>query len=278
MYQREIPHLPIKISRQQFVDEIFVVGMDCGYGCDSIMTAVDVADYFVSYEESRTPYTGWQFGQQTKKENYLKYNFMNEVVPQVYSRELVYVIISVISMANEDSNNNISNWVYHLSNAFMYKMQWEVCMLLNFTIKIDNFMSNISNCIWSLRDTNTIKDSEGNIMWNSRSDPVAVNSIVYDIGKLICSNDKLLQINRATILVGILLLHKYNKLKATYDYKSRKFLIMMKAISSECEIPLSTVVQSYIRIKKELNNSYPSIGINQEQISNRDDEVHNSLE
>src|SRR3972149_10462552 len=101
MYQRDIPRRPIVINRAQFVDEVFDLGQKYKHGCDTIMNAVEIGDYFVSFIGPRVPYMGPMTEGIMNSKLGMK-ELIQDLVPQEYSIELAHVVTIMAAKINED--------------------------------------------------------------------------------------------------------------------------------------------------------------------------------
>lgn len=230
MYRRDIPHMPNTVSREQFVKEIFDLGLRFDYECDTLITAVEIGDKFVSYEGDRVPYTSYKKEKQDKLTSE-QIKIITEVVPQVYSRELAYVALVISADVTEDNGYSIEEAADELENGYVYKMQWEICMLNDFYICNKNFTTLLA----SLVDYAEFK----------------LNRMFWDLSLAICLDKTLLYANHITIIIAIIILSDRRKLRAQKQYRKRIFRNLMLQIAKEYEIPISELLQSYINIKSK---------------------------
>ncbi|CAH6419425.1 Hypothetical protein HVR_LOCUS620 [uncultured virus] len=180
MYQRDIPKLPTKITREEFVNEIFNLGHDSNHNYDTMMLAVQVGDYFVDYQGPRTPYIGWKRKEykkvilpQKKSISQLKRNQQKKIdtrgftfelssrdprydphgiadvlSEQIYSKELIHTVTAIAADYNEDRGYDIDDANYNCNNAYVYKLQWEICRILKFHIRPINYLKLIGEILW----------------------------------------------------------------------------------------------------------------------------------
>lgn len=275
MYQRDIPKLPKIITRDEFVNIVFDLGQRYQHGYDTIVASVQLADYFVSFKELRHPFILLNKSEKISLESVCKRNphltkirgnfsvhkyrdllltspfkeqveqntFMNELVPQVYSIELAYVVTVIIAKYNEDDRYKwTDDAVADTNNRYVIKMEWEICMLLNFHIKINNFITLIGDIIW-----HTLTEEQ------KYSSPLSFrfHSMFFDLSKEICMNQSLLAKDSKVIVMGCILLHKMGKLRAVRTNKERLFNEVMVKISKEYEVDISDLLHAYIKLKKE---------------------------
>jgi len=223
MYKRNIPHLPEKINRCEFVNIIFDIGLEYQHGYDTLMIAVEIGDYFVSYDGPRESLM--------KKSSK---NMIRNPAPQEYSKELAYVTTVIAAKYNEDNGYDlIENATIDTENSYVRKMEWEICMILGFTIKNRNFIT----LIGSLSLVNP---------------PKLLGSMFWDLIKDICMNQSLMKINPITILLGCFLLHKRGKLRAFYTNKVRNFMTIMTKTAYIYDVPLSNLLKNYCLLKRGL--------------------------
>lgn len=230
MYLHDEPYLPKEINRNKFVDIIFDLGYYNQHRYDTIIAAVQIGDYFVSYKGKRTPYIPI-----SSKIDISKYDFMKELVPQIYSEELAHVVTTISSSINEIIEYNINRVVVDTVNYYVYKMQWEICMVIGFSFKINNFMTVIHELI---------------TICNKNNIDLRMSSVFWDISKAICMNIKYLQTNPKVILLAIVLLYNNNKLKAIKEHRKRIFQSLVIRIVNEYELSLSEFLNIYIKLKE----------------------------
>jgi hypothetical protein len=238
MYQWDIPHLPEKISRQEYVDIIFNIGHKHRHGYATIISAVQLGDFFVSF-------TGPRISVSNNNDSYDLYDIMNELVPQVYSIELAYVTTIITAKFNEDYGyRNTALAMNDTKNRYVVKMEWEICILIKFNVKIYNFISVIGNKLYTDSNIGRFRNF-GPQFW--------------DLSKDVCMDRELLSMNPKALICGFILLVRYDKLKASIQYRKRKFYNMMKQISYECEVPLIDILREYILVKRTNIPSHESL-------------------
>ena len=270
MYSRDIPKLPNAIPREQFVQLVFELGFNYRHGYDSIIAAVQLGDYFVSFTGPRLPYlklTGdeenQRFNQDYRRvkrefsvmgygskpnfgtkallinqicaERKIK-TFMDEPIPQVYSIELAHVVTVIMGKGNEDHNqgyNSTKQAIINTDNCYVDKMEWELLTLLGFTVKVHNFITIIGALISDEPNTQQLRSLPG---------------VFWDISKEICLNQNLLAQDPRTIIMSIILLARVGKLRALQIYRERKFTEHMQVIARYCDIKFDDLIRTYIRI------------------------------
>jgi len=231
MYKRDIPHIPDVISRTKFVDEIFQLGLMLGNGYDTLINAVMIGDKFVSFIGERSPYKCYKENNRDKlTEEQIK--IINELVPQEYSKELAHVSLVISSNYIDDWGYSIEDAANELTNGYVYKMQWEICMIHNFHFSNNNFLTNLFTLI-DYNDTNNISD------------------MFWDLTKNICMDISLLYASHSIIIIAFIILIKHNKLRARRDYHERIFQNIMIRASQEYEIPLNSILHAYITYKSK---------------------------
>lgn len=227
MYQRDIPKFPVKINRREFVNYVFDLGRRYNHGYDTIITSVEIGDKFVSYTGHRESYVD---------QKYYCHDIILNLVPQEYSIELAHVVTVIAAKCNEDFGYE-RTWsaMADTQNRYVIKMEWEVCMVLGFRVKINNFISAISDILCH----HHIVDSK------------ILGSVFWDLSKDICMNQELLNINPVVIIMATILLYKCGKLRAIRSNRERTFLNIMQQVAHEYEVPLIDVLRSYISIKQD---------------------------
>lgn len=275
MYQRDIPKLPKTITRDEFVNIVFDLGHRHQHGYDTIVASVQLGDYFVSFKGERNPFFLLSRAEKRSIKDLLKKNtqvkgaiynlntdillnspfrekleqkpFMYELVPQIYSTELAYVVTVIMAKSNEDDGYRwTDDAVSDTNNRYVIKMEWEICMLLNFNIKVHNFITLIGHIICT-----TLNDDEKTHDLST----FKLHSMFFDLSKEICLNRDLLAKDAKVIVIGCILLNQAGKLRAQRTNKERTFREVMMKISREYEVDIGQLLQAYINIKsKNLEN------------------------
>lgn len=258
VYQREIPTLPKEISRKTFVREIFYLGYDRHHEYNTIMLAIQIGDFFVNYKGKRVPYIGWKRREHSTKyrsrttdkiiiknvlsnrdPKYDPHKIADILCDQIYSYELIYTATAIAADYNEDNGYNIDHANIDCNNAYVYKLQWEICKLLNFTICPVNYLQLI-----------------GRILCINNPDESKCNKhlapIFWDLSKFVCLDYKLCNINPITVLLGIIILYKRGRLMVIKEHRFRKFMMIVKMLSYECETSNLEVIRAYIKSTKSL--------------------------
>lgn len=228
MYKREVPHLPKTVSREQFVSEIFDLGLRFEYECDTLVTAVEIGDRFVSYKGDRVPYKDYK----RANRNYLtpqQINIIEELVPQVYSRELAHISLVISANFHEDVAYSAYQVADELGNGYVFKMEWEICIMNNFSIRNGDFINLLT--LLTLKEKYDIRGE----LWN--------------LTRSICMDQTLLYANPITVITSIIVLTEIGKLRAYTEYRERIFMNLMLTIAEEYDIPVSDLLQAYIKHK-----------------------------
>jgi len=224
MHLRDIPHLPIEISRKEFVKIVFDVGLIHTHGYDTIIAAVDIGDRFVEYSGSRESYT------RKHKYNSDYDKILSLPIEQIYSKELAYIVTVIAAKSNEDDGyNDTVEAVDDLCNYYLYKMEWEICTLFNYHFPVNNFITYI-----------------GTMLYATTMGSIKLSSVFWDISREYCFDRKLMKINSPTVLIGMMYLYRKNKLKAIISHKERLFRDTITSIAKECEVTTDEVIKIYI--------------------------------
>lgn len=222
MYRRDIAHLPSPIERSEYVRCIFELGWRHDHSAETMMNAVLLGDYFVSYSGIRTPYHLFSLH---------KSKLLEKVVPPVYSIELSHVVSVLSAKLNEDRGyDSIKVVASETQNYVVYKMEWEICFIVQFNIRRPNIISS-----WALI-VGPEKNHLGSWMW--------------DLTLEICLNESLLAQSPLTILLALKLLARRNKLGALYRHDERIFELAVKEIAWEYEISTADLLKLYISRKR----------------------------
>lgn len=217
LYERDIPHLPLPISRREFVHKVFDIGCTYNHTLDTILTAIDIADNFISHT-GETPICNWYN---------TSYDFMLVPIDKIYSLELAYVTSTITAKIFEDYGLvNINYTIDENRNNYIRKMEWEILMLTNFHITRNTF-SHFLNFLLE------------------PSDHTILNDFFYIWCEDICSIPQLQRCDPRAILIGSILLYRRNKLKSQHANRSRIFLLLMTRIANEAETSLYNAIRAY---------------------------------
>lgn len=223
MYQRDIPHLPVKIDRDQFVEIIFHLGLIHRHGYDTIVASVQLGDMFISYPTQETNRIISSSSDMS--------NIMNGPVPRIYSSELAYTVTVVAAKANEDYGYmNIKDAIIDTDNSYVLKIEREIFVMLNFHVKIRNFITIIGSLLYD------------------KIHHLLLGSGFWDLSKQICMDPVLLNMNSQTLILGIIILSRHKKLRASHDNRHRIFTDIMVQIAKEYELDLSDLLREYVSL------------------------------
>jgi hypothetical protein len=231
------------------------------------MASIQLGDYFVNFNGIRNPFIGLndierkiykeekcrrkesnlQINGQ-RKESILEYimnrrekTFMDELVPQIYSEELAHVTTLIIAKYNEDHGYIHTEYaISDTNNKYVIKMEWEIYMLLNYHVKIHNFITVISNLIPEIFDKTSPMDN--NI-------PYHFGSIFKDLCMQICIDRNLLCKDPRILVIATIILYRRGRLKAIKINKKRIFCEIMYEVAREYELNIIDVVREYTKIK-----------------------------
>lgn len=218
MYERDTPHLPNAITREEFVDHVFDLGLRHYHSYSTCIAAVQLGDQFVTFTGKLIPFINESFPD-------------NECVPQIYSLELAYITTVILAKYCEDWGYKCTKQaVIDTDNSYVIKMEWEICRMVDFHIKINNFMTVMGELLWD--DTK---------QWHP---------MFWDLSKEVCLNPILLSTRPDVLILGILLLWHNKSLKAMRSYKERIFRDTMICIAHEYEVTLEELLRAYIVAKQ----------------------------
>lgn len=217
IYKRHIPHMPKKIKRDEFISIVFEIGFRNGHSCDTVMIAVKIGDYFISYKGSRTSYCGSSNDP-----------IMLDIVPQYYSEELAYTVSILSAKFNEDGGcyNKTSIAAFDTNNYYVYKMEWEIFEVLDYHIKPYNIIPYID-----------FNFQPGFRPW------------IRDFCQHICLYAP--DWKPTTVIIAMIILSKYKTPSFIKKNRQRRFLNLAQKISHEYEISLSDFFISYIKIHQK---------------------------
>lgn len=216
MYVRDIPHLPTIISRKQFVDTIFEVGIDATQGYDTMLLAVTVGDAFVG--SANTSVCTWC--QRGSSED-----FMQAPVPRVYSTELAHVCLVISGKVNHDRYNRIQRAADNTGNGIVYKLEWEIVMSCHFYIPQPPLLT-----CWRYLTPGTEINFE--------------SEIIREIGYYGLSA------NPFAVFLAIKMLHRAGRLRSDRLDRENQFLRRMDYIAKELEVSIDAVLRAYITSRK----------------------------
>lgn len=266
MYRSSVPHLPVEISREEFVELVFDLGRIHSHGYDTIVASVELGDYFVSFPGPREPFIELTNEEKArirtekiraKREIHLLggksdfglearitakiiaartvKTFLDEPVPQIYSIELAHVVSVIVAKYNETAGyRKTTIAMADTENRFIVKMEWELLLLIGYKPKVSNFMTLIGLI--------TNKDQYSREFRH-------LSSVFWDLSKEICLNRELLNKDPWTLVMGIFLLGRMGKLRALRTNRERKFRQFIVQLAKEFELDLSELLQAYIQAR-----------------------------
>lgn len=197
--------VPESIGRDKFVEHIFDIGLERDHGYDTLITSVNIGDKYVSCCHTQ------------------------------YSIELACVVAVIGAKLCEDIGYiSIRQAEIDTCNRIVYDLEQEICQIMGFHIKNNNYITFISNIL--------------------HPQSKHLSPLFWDLSKEICLNQSFLTLNPNVILCACFLLSKRNKLKAQSQYKERKFLSIMKLISKEFELDFSHLMKAYITYKTQISS------------------------
>jgi hypothetical protein len=258
MYLRDIPRLPISIPRGDFVNLVFTLGDEHNHNYASIVSSVQLGDTFNRFKGKREAFVPGrrhviESNEMAEDQHYdtvvpdlIEYDNENdapnslpkesiepillEVVPQCYSVELAYVVTVLIGKFNEDNGLRFTKTaIDEVENCYIQKMEWEIYFLLHHTIRVDNFVTTMCNCL-------------GDRVRSQRILP----SVLFDICWDICLNETVLGMSHRTIITAIIVLGRRKQLTSVTKHRERRFAAIMLKLSEEYEIDYPHILQAYI--------------------------------
>jgi hypothetical protein len=265
MYSYQIPRLPTQISREEFVELVFDLGRENSHGYDTTIASVQLGDYFVSFDGPRIPHVILTFDERirVKRDKFREQQalrakgetidmglkariisriiaerpnktFVDEPLPQVYSIELAHVVSVILAKYNETIGyRSTKKAISNANNCILLKMEWEILYIIDFRPKVYNFISLIG---FMTKDEYSPKLRR-------------LSSVFWDLSKEVCLNRDLLKANPLTTVMGICLLGRHGKLRATQTNREREFREFMVQIAKEFEIDLSELLRTYIQTR-----------------------------
>lgn len=209
---------PVKeITRDSFVKGVFELGYSYNHGVDSMITAVQLGDIWVNKCQG----------------DYLDDSFLQ----CIYSEELIYATTVISGKMNNERYSLSKKALVDSNNYETKRLEIKICEKLGFQIPYHSFITQWTTFLFddSLR-TKYYLGREFNILCQD-----------------ICLNPKLLNMNPATLLLGVKILLKRNKLKARNTIRLIKFVETMELISAECDVPVKDVLNKVRSIRENLN-------------------------
>lgn len=204
MYQRDFPRLPLSCPRESYVREIFDLGQQHHFEYNVLYSAVIIGDDFINNKSDEvTPYhSKFNFGPEDQQ-------LLRDPVPKTYSLELAHVSLS-IATSQIDLPYPMSVVCDRLDNYYPYKMQWDICISRGFTLPRHNIMTLFAHLTMNER----FKDFPS----------------LWDLSLAICLNSQLMSLNPITIIVGVLLLHRKDRLSAEYRAAERRLQTFLEEL------------------------------------------------
>lgn len=150
-----------------------------------------------------------------------------------YSIELAYVVSILSTKLLEDFGYcSTSKACYDVGNRYIIEMEWNVFTTTGYNIRRYNYIDAIPKLI----NGNSVKQ---------------LNGCFFDISRDICMDKQILNINPFTLILGLTMLYRKNKLLSYKKYKKRIFYGIMRKLSKEYEVDLSDILSAYIKIKQK---------------------------
>jgi len=226
MYKWQVPKHPKLIKREKYVNKIFVIGHDKDFNYDTLVLAVKIGDKFIK-TQGQEIYTSYM---SNVKENFTfeEQEILNKTCVKEYSKELAYVSLSIASYINEDNIYNIKTVAIKLENGYVFKLQWEICIENNFYIQTQSFC----NILQYFFDQKYNYD------------------FFYFLFLDICLDYDILHTHsQISLIIGILILFKNNKLKSINKYKEQCIKYLIDDISSYYDISPNVFFYKYLEFK-----------------------------
>lgn len=209
MYKRDLPKIPSSISREDFIYEIFSICRSKDLHYDIMISAVAMADTFVS--DPRVFVCNWILR---------SYDYMCIPSPKHYSLELAHTVIVLLSKLYDENRYPTRLAVVELENSYIYKLEWEILMSINYKFDIKHVFSDLY----------------------APSTSLLLHCLAYDI----CLY-KLWDFDIKLICISALLLNKHKKLRAQTRFNKIKFLRLLNLLKSEYDINYPTFCAAYIK-------------------------------
>ena len=235
-YLHKINKPPTEITREEFLDEIFVLGHLYEYGYDTIVGAVELADRFMLVTEPRQSYHEHIT---LKPSNSPEYEaLVTTPITQIYSKELVVVALTLAGKTNEDDPHSIKYGLTSCENYYIVKMEWEIARCFHYHIRVNNFMTCIGlafddgmNCIGLTKDGLSYQ---------------RLGPVFGELAKDVCRIPNWWTFSPLSIVLGTMWLYQQGKLRAVTTSKEMRFAEFVNVVAAECEEPPSKVLQAYI--------------------------------
>lgn len=230
-YRRDIPDLPEVISRQEFVEELFDVSFLNSLSYDTTILAVQLADFFVNFIGKRKIYTGWKRKNKSSERHprYDPYEIADNISHQIYSIPLLHTCLAIAS-AYYDDIYTIEMANIKTNNAYVFKLEWELCSMCDFTIKPNSYFKIIDLLLNHIPINNNTKD---------------LGSTFFDLTKTICLNKELLNVNPFTIILAVKMLFRRKKLKCYNESKFGRFVKLFYLVSVCYDLSITDLIRTF---------------------------------
>lgn len=111
MYQSSLIKDPINITREEFINTVFNIGMEYSHGYDTVVSSVILGDMFV------------------KNSN-------------VYTLELAHIVSVLMAKCNEDSGYlSTKKALANVGNKYIIQLEWKILKMFNYSIKFKSFIN-----------------------------------------------------------------------------------------------------------------------------------------
>jgi hypothetical protein len=236
MHLHKIPRPPTEITRDDFLTKIFELGRLYEYGYDTIVGAVELADRFMLITEPRQScYSHEKLLKLQKLKQLLtidQQQLLTTPIAQIYSKELVVVVLTLAGKVNEDDSYGILLGLEFCANYYIVKMELEIAQCFHYHIRVNNFITHIGSAL------------------NDEFNHPKLGPVFGELAKDVCKISQWWNLSPLSIIMGTMLLFQRNNLRAITTNKKNIFHKFISTIAEECEQPLSETLQTYINCHK----------------------------
>lgn len=250
MLRWQVPKLPVAVSRDVFVHAVFDYGEDINMGCDTLLSAVQLADHFITAPVTAhphillLPYLVAQLHPEC-------WDLVKAPVPHVYSKELAFVVVSLCCKAFEE-DFTLKKCVIELENNYLVKMEWEVYATVHCNIPRAHLGTFIGDHI----------RGEGRL-----------SHTFHRLARALALDQRMLAMSPATILLACKLLHQRRAFRPQVERRQLFLIHLFLALSKNYEVSMGAVMRSYIQMQHDVSVDLDISGENEDTVESIDLDV-----
>jgi hypothetical protein len=198
-------------------------------GCDTLLSAVQMGDTFVTTTTTIYPYH-LSLPYQVEQLHPETQNLARDPVPRVYSKELAYVAVSLAYKAFEE-DFSLKLCVVALENNYLVKMEWEVFTTLQCVIPRSNLGT-----------------------WMADLLPYASGHLSHTFHRLalaIALDAAMLRMSPATIVLACKLLHRRGCFRPQVESRQIFLIRLFMGLARNYEVSMGAIMREYTALHRD---------------------------